>query len=71
METSDERKAVLETGNIKKQQFSIQKFNCLLVETHCFTAGRHSSTGGIAKFLQICCFKIKLFVGQCSKCSAG
>jgi len=41
METSDERNAVLETGNIKKQQFSIQKFNCLLLETQCFTAGRH------------------------------
>jgi len=40
MESSDERNGVLETGNIRKQQFSIQKFNCLLVETHCFTAGR-------------------------------
>jgi hypothetical protein len=33
METFDERNAVLETGIIKKQQFRIQKFNCLLVET--------------------------------------
>jgi len=41
METSDERNAVLETGDMKKQQFGIQKFNCLLVETQCFTAGRH------------------------------
>jgi hypothetical protein len=40
METSDERNAVLETGDMKKQQFGIRKFNYLLVETQCFTAGR-------------------------------